>query len=488
MDNQSLQNLRLHWESESARNLPDIDWLGESITSADFIDQINSSRAIIKDLVLKSDSLKTETFGIAIEDSLNNLALGIALILEGVAQAIIPLEATKIQQEQLYERYQVTILATSKRIDDNNKWISTTRYFKNIYFYHRSNESLDIQKANTSKGKNATKDETSISLLFGTTSGTTSKRPGIISANSDWFLSMAKETIWSPYFLINRPLVGTCMQNWSSRHQKLLLILRGKSFVARQSGRALAQQSLIDNCDGATISPNILRFWIAEGNIKYLPESFLLISGSDRIPMDLRQDISKIKHVTLGITYATSQTGPITWLPPEALLEEEDSVGWPLKHVKITTIESAESLKTRGKVFSEAIIRTPRTTFNPGDYLHISQSGQVIFGGRSSEVFLFNSILVSPLEIEDVLKKHAGIKECAAFGGQSNRFGSVPMAAYTIQPGWPENQIDMELDALCREHLGKIRPRKYVALKTLPIGNTGKILRRELSRIHSLKL
>ena len=61
MDNQSLQNLRLHWESESARNLPDIDWLGESITSADFIDQINSSRAIIKDLVLKSDSLKTET-------------------------------------------------------------------------------------------------------------------------------------------------------------------------------------------------------------------------------------------------------------------------------------------------------------------------------------------------------------------------------------------------------------------------------------------
>ena len=90
--------------------------------------------------------------------------------------------------------------------------------------------------------------------------------------------------------------------------------------------------------------------------------------------------------------------------------------------------------------------------------------------------------------IEDVLKTHGGVKECAAFGGQSNRFGSVPMAAYTIQPGWAKKQIEIELDTLCREHLGKIRPRNYIALDTLPKGNTGKVLRRELSRIHSLKL
>ena len=62
------------------------------------------------------------------------------------------------------------------------------------------------------------------------------------------------------------------------------------------------------------------------------------------------------------------------------------------------------------------------------------------------------------------------------------------MAAYTIKTGWDAKHIDQELDTLCREHLGKVRPRKLVQMDILPRGKTGKILRRELSSIHALKL
>ena len=488
MPNKNLQDLHLHWNLKATKKLRDIDWHGEIIKSDDFIDRIDRSRAIIRDLVLQHTPESAEIFGIAVEDSPNNLALGIALILEGITQAIIPLETTKQQQEKLCERYNVTILATSRNLADHQEWKSMGKVFDNIQFYNRAGKHKNNPEANSINQKSETKDTSCLSLLLGTTSGTTSQRPEIVRGDYDWFMCMAEESTWSPYFLIDRPLVGSCMQNWSSRLQKLLLILRGKTFVARHRDLSFEQQPLIDSCDGALIAPNPLRSWIAQGNMKHLPDGFLLISGSDRVTTDLRQDISNIKNVALGISYATSQTGPITWLPPEALLEEEDSVGWPLKHVNLRLIENSKNLNKNGKIFQEAIIRTPRTTLNPGDYLHISESGQIIFGGRSSDVFLFNSILVSPLEIEDVLNQHAGVKECAAFGAVSNRFGSVPMAAYTIKTGWDSKHIDQELDTLCREHLGKVRPRKLVKMDILPRGRTGKILRRELSSIHALNL
>lgn len=482
MLNQSLETIRTYWAKKASPSIPDIDWLGETITGAELVFKINTARAIVKDLGLRKDLKSRNIFGIDIEDSLNNLALGIALILEGLVQAIIPFDTTETQHENLSERYQVTILATSKDMGNNEQWERTTKHFNNIYFYRRSCKDISVAIIESTQAQDNS------DLLLGTTSGTTSNRPKIISANSHHLSIKIDGTLWSPYQLINRPLLGPGMQDWSSRFQKILFILNGKSFVTRQKTQPLQEQPLFHNCDGTFLSPNGIRQWIAYGNMQSIGTGFLMITGSDRVPMDLRKEIFKVKHVDLGITYATSQTGPITWLPPDALLEEEDSVGWPLKEVSINLLKTNNSLHKNGKIFDEAMISTPRETINPGDYLHISQSGQVIFGGRSSEVFLFNSILVSPLEIEDVLKTHAGIKECAAFGGESNRFGSVPMAAYTIQPGWAKKQIEIELDTLCREHLGKIRPRKYVALETLPTGNTGKVLRRELSRMYSLKL
>lgn len=485
MQDQYLVDIKKHWDTQASPNLPSIDWLGEEITRVEINFKINTLRDLINKAISPRQSKSDEIIGILIKDSFDNLALGIALILEGVTQAVIPLDATKTQMGDLCERYEVTILATSESISHNEQWEQAGIQSNKIYFYCKS-----YDKVMTTKGKNSDnsiEEFYSTKLLLGTSSGTTSNRPEVISLNSKDTSTRVKETLWSPYHLVKRPLVGPSMQNWSARLQKLLLILRGKSFVVRNSLQPFRDQPIIQNCDGSLIAPNGLRRWMALENMQYLGENFLLISGSDQVAMKLRETLSQMRNINLGITYATSQTGPLTWLPPNALLDEQDSVGWPLEEVSIQPIETKDSLYKNGKKFEEVIISTPRTTLNPGDLLHVSETGQIIFGGRSNDTFLYNSIIISPTEIEDVVYRYAGVKECVAFGATSNRFGAVAMVGILLNNGFNNSQAIQQVDLLCRKHLGKKRPHKIIIMDAIPRNRSGKALRRALSNQYSLQ-
>ena len=160
------------------------------------------------------------------------------------------------------------------------------------------------------------------------------------------------------------------------------MILRGKTYTSQNL--SFEQQPLIDSCDGALIAPNPLRSWIAQGNMKHLPDGFLLISGSDRTT-DLRQVISNIKNVALGISYATSQTGPITWLPKP--FGGRRLSGWPLKHVNLRLIENSKNLNKNGKIFDH--YQTPELHSIPEIIYTYRRVGDYILG---DQVMFFSSI------------------------------------------------------------------------------------------------
>ena len=134
MKDKNLIGIQKHWEMHASTNLSSIDWLGEEVTRTEITFKINTARDLIKELTPLKRPESKDIFGIAIEDSLDNLALGIALILEGVTHAIIPIDATETQFEDLCVRYQVTILATSKSISNSEKWKQTAIETNKIKF------------------------------------------------------------------------------------------------------------------------------------------------------------------------------------------------------------------------------------------------------------------------------------------------------------------------------------------------------------------
>ena len=106
----------------------------------------------------------------------------------------------------------------------------------------------------------------------------------------------------------------------------------------------------------------------------------------------------------------------------------------------------------------------------------VDDEGDLWIEGRVDDMIISGGENVHPLEVEDVLARHAGVREVAVVGGADERLGQRVIAVVV-----GEATAD-ELDAHClASELARFkRPREYRFVAELPRSPSGKILRREL--------
>ena len=82
--------------------------------------------------------------------------------------------------------------------------------------------------------------------------------------------------------------------------------------------------------------------------------------------------------------------------------------------------------------------------------------------------------LLGKQEVEDVLRNHPAIFDCALIGVEDDRFGEAVAAAIVLNPGMELS--DEDLIAYCRANLPSYKKPRYVAfVDALPHNVTGKI-------------
>jgi 2-furoate---CoA ligase len=115
-----------------------------------------------------------------------------------------------------------------------------------------------------------------------------------------------------------------------------------------------------------------------------------------------------------------------------------------------------------------------------GDVGVIDGDGDLWVQGRVDDMLISGGENIHPLEVEDVLALHPGVREVAVVGLPDERWGQVVVAF--VVPA--DSALTAEqLDLFCREsqRLAHFkRPRRYVFIKTVPKSPVGKILRRQL--------
>lgn len=105
------------------------------------------------------------------------------------------------------------------------------------------------------------------------------------------------------------------------------------------------------------------------------------------------------------------------------------------------------------------------------DHLHIID--------RKKDVIISGGFNIYPIEVEDVLYKRSDVALCALIGAPDAEKGEVPVA-YVV-PAEGATPTPDELIAYCRTHLAAYKaPRRVVFKDALPLGPTGKILKKEL--------
>ena len=485
-------------ELVAAQPGPVIDWLGASIDADELVTRMDAAVGRLKELVAEAQG--PVRVGVLAGDGLANLVEGLALVFAGITQAVLPVGSPPAERQALAQRYGLThLLADPERLPP----------WPGLRLLGRSREGLALAALaphGTEPGAAGNPDEGPIALLS-TSSGTSSGRPALVPVHLGSLLSAQRRLDPSPYDHLPRQLVTPSLQGSGPRLWKLWTLLRGDTVVVRAAEAPWEPHTFRGDPCGAAMPPTQLRRRLANGELEQVPEGFLVITGGDHVPMELRRGLQAIRPLRLGITFATSQSGPLTWLPPEELLAEPESVGRPLATVRLEPVGEVR-LRRFGLDFREVRVRKSRRClqpdghgglvegptggvrdFQPGDLLALAPSGHVIFAGRANDVFLFQGQMVSPYEIEDALREAPEVADCAGFGAPSATYGAVPMAAVVLREGVADPLAAAErLRQRSRERLGHRSAKKIVVMEELPRGAGGKPLRRLLAERHALRL
>ena len=114
--------------------------------------------------------------------------------------------------------------------------------------------------------------------------------------------------------------------------------------------------------------------------------------------------------------------------------------------------------------------------YHTGDTGHLDADGDLWVDGRLDDMIISGGENIHPVEVEDVLAGHPGVREVAVVGAADDRLGQR-VVAIVVGEATAE-----ELDAYClASQLARFkRPREYRFVAALPKSASGKILRRIL--------
>jgi long-chain acyl-CoA synthetase len=142
----------------------------------------------------------------------------------------------------------------------------------------------------------------------------------------------------------------------------------------------------------------------------------------------------------------------------------------------------------RGDVVMPGYWRNPEATAQTmrGGWLHTGDigvfdaDGYLTLKDRSKDMIISGGSNIYPREVEEVLLKHARVREASVIGRPHPEWGEIVVAYVVgeVRAG--------ELDELCLGEIARFkRPKDYVFVDALPKNNYGKILKTELRELDS---
>ena len=234
----------------------------------------------------------------------------------------------------------------------------------------------------------------------------------------------------------------------------------------------------------------------------------VMISGSAALPAAAHRRWREITGQAILERYGLSETGMVLTNPlhgPRA----EGHVGEPFPSVRVRRLRGdgggealpgeAGCIEVRGPGLFREYWRRPDETaaafrdgwFDTGDRaVRHGQNGYRILGRESVDIIKTGGEKVSALEIEDVLRRHPRIRDCAVVGIPDDEWGEQVSAAVVLatKHAVPASEDPVsaaegavrapELRAWVKEYLaGYKAPARIMVLDALPRNSMGKVLK-----------
>lgn len=223
----------------------------------------------------------------------------------------------------------------------------------------------------------------------------------------------------------------------------------------------------------------------------------LMVSGSAALPVSVMEKWHGISGHYLLERYGMTEIGMAISNPYEGT-RRAGYIGMPLKGVEVRLCDEADrvipsdqpgEIQVRGgNVFKEYWGKPEATAkafttdgwFKTGDIAVVEDGYFKILGRDSVDIIKSGGYKISALEIEEVLRKYPGVKDCGVIGIPDEEWGELVAAALVT-----EKNIDVNvLNAWIRERMPAYKtPRKFLVVEDLPRNAMGKVTKNELKKL-----
>jgi len=222
------------------------------------------------------------------------------------------------------------------------------------------------------------------------------------------------------------------------------------------------------------------------------------ICGGGPFPKTVHERFTALTGRRMMEAYGLSEACSATHMTPYPAGGPAGSIGLPLPgtDAKIVDLETGEGECAAGEV-GELAVRGPQIMsgywendeqtgralrngwFYTKDMARMDENGFFYIVDRKDDLIISNGFNVYPGQVEEVLKKHPGVKDAAVIGVADRSRGQAVVAVVAREE---ESRADAaEILQYCRENMPDYRvPKSIVFREIIPRDPAGNLLRRVL--------
>jgi malonyl-CoA/methylmalonyl-CoA synthetase len=337
------------------------------------------------------------------------------------------------------------------------------------------------------------------------TSGTTSRPKGVVTTHANiaaQIQSLVEAWEWSandcillclPLHHVHGIINVVCCALWSGAACEMLPRFDANAVWDRIAGGGLTLFMAVP-----TVYTKLIAAWEAaspahRAKLSQACSSLrLMVSGSAALPLSTLERWKQISGHTLLERYGMTEIGMALSNPLHGE-RVPGSVGTPLPGVEVRLVAEQGSplapgtpggIEVRGPtVFAEYWARPQATRdafrdgwFITGDTALVENGNYRILGRTNIDILKTGGHKVSALEIEEALRRHPAVAECAVVGVTDAEWGERVAAAVVLHHG---HTLDLEsLRAWGRDWLAAYKlPSRLLLLEALPRNAMGKVMK-----------
>ncbi len=220
------------------------------------------------------------------------------------------------------------------------------------------------------------------------------------------------------------------------------------------------------------------------------------VSGGSAMPVEVMRGFERAFGCVVLEGYGLSETSPVASFNQLDRERKPGSIGTPIPGVQMKVIDEdghelpvgeVGEIVIRGHNVMKGYLNRPDATgevlrdgwLRTGDLARMDQDGYFFIVDRKKDMIIRGGYNVYPREIEEVLYEHPAVLEAAVVGLPDEALGEEVGAVIVLRPGMAASA--QEIRDFVSERVAAYKyPRRIWFSDQLPVGVTGKVLKREI--------